>query len=59
MYARAGVPEYWIVNPITRTVDLLTLEGGAYRKLGTYQGDETLPSQIVPVLPVTVAEFFA
>jgi Uma2 family endonuclease len=59
MYARAGVPEYWIVNPITRTVDLLILEGGAYRKLGTYQGDETLPSQIVPALSVAVAEFFA
>lgn len=31
LYARAGVPEYWIVDPETRTIDFLLLEGDSYR----------------------------
>lgn len=33
LYARAGVPEYWIVDPERRTIDFLALEGDAYRVL--------------------------
>jgi Uma2 family endonuclease len=29
-YAEAGIPEYWIVNPITETVSVLVLVAGAY-----------------------------
>lgn len=31
LYARAGVFEYWIVDPETQTIELLVLEDGAYR----------------------------
>ena len=58
-YARAGVPEYWLVDADAHTVELLTLEGSVYRSLGVFEGEDTLPSKIVPVLPVQVQLFFA
>ncbi len=57
-YAHYGVKEYWIAEPITRTVELLILEQGAYRTIGIYQGQAKLPSKIVPDLPVRIEEFF-
>jgi Uma2 family endonuclease len=57
-YASAGIAEYWIVKPTTRTVEVLVLEGEEYRSLGIFHGQATLPSQIVPDLPVRVEQFF-
>ena len=57
-YARAGVPEYWIVDPDSRTVEVLFLESGEYHSQGVYRGKATLPSQIVPALLVPVEQFF-
>lgn len=31
IYERAGVAEYWIINPAMKSVDILTLEDGVYR----------------------------
>ena len=58
-YTRAHVPEYWIVSPAKRTVELLVLEHGEYRSLGTFQGSAMLPSCVVPDFPVAVERFFA
>lgn len=57
-YARAGEPEYWIVEPDSHTVEVLILEHGDYQSLGVYRGKATLPSQIVPEFMVHVEEFF-
>src|SRR5262249_15325923 len=57
-YASAGVPEYWIADPGTGTVELMVLENGAYRSLGVFRGQATLPSRVVPGLPVKVEQFF-
>lgn len=60
MYARAGVPEYWIADPVARTVEMLVLDDGTYFSLGYYEGSETLPSIIVPTIAaVPVEKFFA
>jgi Uma2 family endonuclease len=58
-YARAGVPEYWIVNPKTSTVELLVLKDNAYRSLGLFSGDAVLPSVVLPDFPIQVGQFFA
>ena len=58
-YARAGVQEYWIADPWSRTVEVFVLEAGAYRSLGVFEGKATLPSQVVPGFSVHVEQFFA
>ncbi|MEO7018714.1 MAG: Uma2 family endonuclease [Ktedonobacteraceae bacterium] len=57
-YARACVPEYWIVIPGEHVIELLVLENRTYRSLGVFQGEAILPSQIVPDWSVTVKQFF-
>ena len=59
LYARAGVPEYWLAGPYARTIEPLWLRGGAYESLGVFTGTATLPSTIVQHLPVRIEQFFA
>ena len=47
-YAYMGVPEYWLVDPATRTVEVLVLDGASYRALGAFHGDEPVRSQVIP-----------
>ena len=56
-YARAGVGEYWVVDPGAQTVELLTLNKGGYRSHGVFRGQARLPSSAV-TLPVPVERFF-
>lgn len=57
-YARAGVMEYWLVDPHAQTVEVLTLADSEYRSQGVFQGSATLPSAVVPNLPIRVEQFF-
>jgi len=58
-YARAKVPEYWVVNPDAQTVEVLVWQHWGYSSLGLFAGHTTLPSQVVPDFPVSVEQFFA
>ncbi len=57
-YARAGVPEYWIVDPLAQNVELLLLENATYHSQGIFQGEASLPSRTIPDFSVPVANFF-
>ncbi|MDQ5852747.1 MAG: Uma2 family endonuclease [Chloroflexota bacterium] len=53
-YALAGIPEYWIVNPLDDTIMVLTLAGDAYTEHGAYRRGETASSALLPGFTVHV-----
>ncbi len=57
-YAEAGIPEYWIVNPLDETITLLTLRGDAYAAHGVYRRGERVASLILDGFSVGVDEVF-
>ncbi len=59
-YARADVPEYWIADAASQTVEVLVLQEGTYRSLGFFEGQNALHSLIVPeIASVPTEQFFA
>lgn len=62
-YARAGVREYWLVDPGTKTIEIRVLEGSDYQLLGIFIGQATLQSHVIPGLEeaeeVHVEDIFA
>lgn len=57
-YAEAGIPEYWIVNPIDETITVLTLADGVYAEHGNFKRDEQAHSRLLNRLAVSVDEVF-
>jgi Uma2 family endonuclease len=57
-YAEAGIPEYWIVNPLDETIALLTLRGDAYIEHGVFRRGERAASLILDGFSVSVDEVF-
>ena len=55
LYAEAGVPEYWIIDPLERTVEIHVLRAGSYILLGRFGEDETARSELLEGLAVTVS----
>ena len=53
-YAEAGIPEYWIVEPGTETVTVLTLAGGAYVEHGVFDRKAHASSEILDGFGVAV-----
>ena len=57
-YAEAGIPEYWIANPVNSTVTVLVLSGGEYREHGVFRPGEQADSPSLPGFSVDVREMF-
>ncbi len=58
LYAENGVPEYWIVDPEARAVEVFRLDGDSYEPAGWFTGDATVVSPLLPDLAVPLAEVF-
>jgi len=58
-YARAGIPEYWIIDPETKTTDILRLSGGSYQTTAHLTAKDKLTSLTFPGFELSLAELFA
>ncbi len=54
VYARAGVAEYWIVDPDRRTIEVFGLKGGSYTLFDSRGPGETIRSQLLAGLEVEI-----
>ncbi len=57
-YAEAGIPEYWIVNPLDATITVLTLDGAAYRAHGVFGRGTQAESLLLAGFSVEVSAVF-
>jgi len=57
-YQAAAVPEYWIVDPVAQTIEVLALERSLYARTGLFRRDQTLRSPILPELAIDLATIF-
>lgn len=58
LYGRAGVREYWLVDPDARTVEILALDGDVLRHAWRGLGGEAVRSGVLPDLAFPVAAIF-
>jgi Uma2 family endonuclease len=58
-YARARIPEYWIVDPENQRVTVLVLEEATYREHGVFSLGDFATSAVLPGLTIAVADLFA
>ena len=58
-YAAAGIPEYWIVNPLNQTIAVLELHGDSYVEHGVFRPGQRATSALLPAFVLDVDAVFA
>jgi Uma2 family endonuclease len=58
-YARAGIAEYWIVDPEVQRVTVLALDGTSYRVHGVFDRGATATSVLLPGFAAPVEAILA
>jgi len=58
LYARYGVAEYWLVDPMRSAVEVLTLGERGFEQVGQYGRDEVLRSPLLAGLAIDLREVF-
>ncbi len=53
-YAEAGIPEYWIVDPVESRIEILRLEGAAYQTRGEFKRGQEAASILLQGFAVDV-----
>jgi Uma2 family endonuclease len=57
-YEEAGIPEYWIVNPLDKTIVVLTLRDGRYAEHGVFRRGQRATSPLLPDFGIDVGTVF-
>ena len=55
-YARAGIPEYWIVDPEQQRITVLVLEEATYRMHGEFTAGQIASGVLLPSLEIEVSQ---
>jgi len=55
IYARAGAPWAWLIDPLARTLEVLKLEGGLWTILATHAGDEVVRAEPFEAIELELA----
>lgn len=55
-YAHAGIPEYWIVNPLEQTITVLVLDGKTYAEHGVFGRGARAESKLLAGFSIDVDE---
>lgn len=58
-YQERGIPEYWLLNPETETIEVLELKNGKYVEFGTFQGSTPIQSPNLKALTFTAEQVFS
>jgi Uma2 family endonuclease len=58
-YAEAGIDEYWVVDPETRRITVLVLDGSSYREHATFEAGQIATSVLLQGFQVPVDAVFA
>jgi len=58
-YAKAGIPEYWIVDPELGQITVLTLDGTSYAVHGEFSRGQEATSKLLPGFAVDVTSALA
>ncbi len=57
-YAEAGIPEYWIVNPLDATITVLSLDDATYMLYGRFGRGQQATSRLLTNFAVSVDAVF-
>jgi Uma2 family endonuclease len=58
-YAKAKIPEFWIIDPEEKVITVLTLSGKAYKVHGVFEEGDEATSKLLKGFKVAVREVFA
>ena len=58
IYAESGVPWMWLVDPIGRIQEVLTLDGGNWRIVATFTGDDVVRAEPFPEAEIDLASIW-
>ena len=58
VYARFGIPEYWVIDPDAARVEIYRLDGDQYAKPETLEAGDELTFGAVPGLRISLHSLF-